>query len=134
MKKFLDWIKDRVGGWWPEHGEPAAGTAAALLIICLSLSGCAQIADFTLKDAQAAKIRAQKAGDAAGERCWAHVETQMLQGAGEFEIAGIMDAIEAARVARLKAPQVRQELVAGCGEVFADVVIELARRAARRGL
>lgn len=105
-----------------------------LLVLCLTLSGCSQIAQFTLHDAQSAKARAQRGGDAAGERCWTYMESMLTSdGMPQPDIAGVMDAVEAARLARLQAPHKRQELMAGCGEVFADVIVELARRAARRG-
>jgi hypothetical protein len=106
---------------------------AAMACAVLAFSGCAQIREFTLADAQAAKARALRNGDPAGERCWSYVEAQLIDGAAELDIAGIMDAVEAARIVRLKAPQRRKEISASCGEVFADVIVELAKRGAKRG-
>ncbi|MSR15348.1 MAG: hypothetical protein EXR86_12450 [Gammaproteobacteria bacterium] len=38
MKPFIEWIKDKIGAWWDDHGELIA--AATLLAVTLSLNGC----------------------------------------------------------------------------------------------
>ena len=103
---------------------------AALAIISY-FSGCSQIAEFTLKDAQAAKARATIHNDLGGYRCWTFIEQRLLENNLNLEIVGIMDAVEAARVVRLESPELRKRIVEGCGEVFSDVIIEIAKRARR---
>lgn len=104
-----------------------------LLAGLILVQGCAQVADFTLKDVGAAKARAERNSDASGLRCWQYIEAQLKDGSADLEIAGVMDAVQAARTVRLRAPELRKEIMAGCGEVFADIVIELAKKAAKRG-
>ena len=101
------------------------------LVLFLSLNGCAQIAEFTLKDAQAAKARATIHNDLGGYRCWTFIEQRLLENNLNLEIVGLMDAVEAARVVRLESPELRKRIVEGCGEVFSDVIIEIAKRARR---
>jgi len=109
-------------------------TAALLIIMAYALSGCSQIADFTLKDAQAAKARATLHSDVAGVRCWTFIETRLQTDDLNPNIVGIMDFVEAARVVRLESPELRKKLTEGCGEVFSDVMVEIAKRVAKRGL
>jgi uncharacterized protein YceK len=101
----------------------------AVLIIGLWASGCAQIREFTLKDATAAKTRASLGKDLAGERCWAFIEQRVGENNFNSEIVGIMDAVEAARIVRLQEPELRKQIVASCGEVYSDVMVEMAKRA-----
>ena len=99
--------------------------------IIFYFNGCSQIAEFTLKDAQAAKARATIHNDLAGYRCWTFIEQRLLENNFNLEIVGIMDAVEAARVVRLESPELRKRITGGCGEVFSDVIVEIAKRARR---
>lgn len=104
-----------------------------LLVAVLFANGCSQLQEFAIRDAQAAKTRATLHGDIGGSMCWAFVEKQLQTIDPDLQVLGLMDAVEALRIARLNAPATRQRLVAECGEVFTDIVIELAKRAAKRG-
>jgi hypothetical protein len=101
--------------------------------LLLSLSACSQIQEFTLKDARAAKSRAERNADLPGAKCWGFVEAQLVD-EFEAEIAGVMDLVEAARVVRLKAPALRKQISESCGEVLFDLIVELAKKAGKKGL
>lgn len=108
---------------------------AAALALLLSLEmGCTlwtKVEEFTLRDAESALARAERAKDAAGSMCWRFVVERIKSDDLTLDIVGIMDAIEVARIVRLQAPGLRAAVTQNCGEVFADVIVEIGKRARR---
>jgi hypothetical protein len=107
------------------------------VLVAILLNGCAlteRISEFTLKDAQAALARAERGKDTGGAMCWRFVVERLESNDLTLDIVGIMDMVEAARLARIQAPTIRQEITKNCGEVFADVIVEIGKRAKNRGL
>ena len=108
---------------------------ALALAFLLSLEmGCTlwtKVEEFTLRDAESALARAERGKDTGGALCWRFVVERIKADDLTLDIVGIMDAIEAARIVRLQAPGLRQQVTQNCGEVFADVIVEIGKRARR---
>lgn len=107
--------------------------AALVLLLSLELS-CAvwtRVEGLTLRDAESALARAERGKDAAGSMCWRFVVERIKSDDLTLDLVGIMDTIEAARIVRLQAPGLRAAVTQNCGEVFADVMVEIGKRARR---
>ena len=99
-----------------------------LIVAVLLFTGCTAVKDFTIKDARSAEARAARHGDQAGEGCWRHIATRMESEAIDGDVVGLMDAVEVARILRLRSAANRTLLTAACAEVFSDILVEIARR------
>jgi len=103
-----------------------------VLALCLLVGGCALFQEKALLDLRQAEAIARKYKDPAGERCWIYIEAEInAAGILDEDVKGVASIVEVARIIRLYGPERRKEIVAACGEVIMDVMIELAKRARR---
>jgi len=103
-----------------------------VLALCLLVSGCAFFQEKVLLDLRQAEAIARKYKDPVGEKCWVYIEAEVNSaGILDEDIKGVASIVEVARIVRLYGPQRRKEIVAACGEVVMDIMIELAKRARR---
>ena len=99
----------------------AAGTVTFAIMLALWLGGCAQVGQFTARDAQNANAIATAVGDDVGEACWPVLASTGNAIAGSGNSAGVLTAIEQKRALQ---KAVRNT---ACQPVWAGVLAELLK-------